>query len=102
MKRMVTIEVLMQYLYEGDILGLLQAIYVSAFQSADLFYGFLTLLLTSPIYLRTKSLLLLCIIWVLLGGFIITTIPLLADLAVFLMVFGLGTMLFKIVVALRS
>jgi len=99
---MVTIEVLLQYLFEGDFLGLLQAIYVSAFQSADLFYGFLTLLLTSPIYLRTKSLLLLCILWILIGGFLIATMPLLAGLAIFLMVFGLGTMLFKVFIALRS
>ena len=99
---MVTIEVLLQYLYEGDFLGLLQAIYVSAFQSSDLFYGVLTLLLTSPIYLRTKSLLLLCIIWILIGGFLITTMPLLSGLALFLMVMGLGTMLFKVFIALRS
>ena len=99
---MTNIATLMQFLYEGDILGLLQAIYVSNFVSSDLFYGFLTLLLTSPLYIRTKSLMLLIIIWILLGGLFIVAMPIVSGLGLFLVIMGFGALFFKLFLDLRG
>jgi len=99
---MVDIQTLLQFLWEGDFLGFLQAIYVSAFVSSDVFYGMLTLLFTAPLYIKTHSLLLLCIIWILLGSFFITAMPVVSGLAVFLMIMGLAGMLFTLFTRVRG
>lgn len=99
---MVTIQTLIQFLVEGDIFGFLQAIYVSAFQSSDVFYGVIVLLFTSPLYIRTRSLLLLCIIWVLLGTLFITAMPIISGIATFLWIMGVGGMLLSLVLRLRG
>jgi len=92
---MVSVPTLIQFLVEGDFLGFFEAIYVSAFQSSDLFYSFLILLFTTPIYIRTRSLALLCIIWILLGGFFISAVPIAGGLAVFLLAFGMAGLLLR-------
>ena len=97
-----SVESLLQFLYEGDFLGFLQAVYVSAFQSSDVFYGVLTLLLTAPLYIRTHSLLLLSIIWIMLGGFFVVAMPILSRLAMLLLIMGLAGMLFKLYTQVRS
>lgn len=93
---MVDITTLLQYLYEGDVLGFLQAVYVSAFQSADIFYAMVALLFTAPLYIRTKSLLFMSIIWTLLGGFFLVAMPIVSGVAMLLLIFGLAGMLFKL------
>lgn len=99
---MVDVGTLLQYLFTGDFLGLLQAIYVSAFLSADIFYGVLILLFTAPLYIRTKSLLLLCIMWIMLGGLVIVTLPLVSGIAFFLVVFGFAGVLLKVYLSVRG
>ena len=93
---MVDLNLLMQYLLQGDILGFFQALYVAAFQSVDLFYGVMVLLFTVPLYIRTHSLLLLCILWILLGGTVVAIMPLASGLAVFLLILGIGGTLYKL------
>jgi hypothetical protein len=92
----VSIATLLQFLVEGDWLGFLQAVYVAAFGSADIFYAVLIMMFMSPLYIRTKSLLLVCILWILIGGGIITVAPLLSNLAMFLMVFGIAGILYRV------
>lgn len=99
---MVDVWALMQYLFDGDVLGFIQACYVSAFQSADLFYGMLALIGVSALLIRTKSLLFVSIIWVLLGGLFIVAMPIVSGLAVFLMIMGLAGVLFKVFMTVRS
>jgi len=99
---MVDIQALLQYLYEGDILGFLQAVYVSAFRSADLFYAFVMLLFTTPLYIRTRSFIFLAILWILLGGFFLVATPLISGLAVLLLILGLATLFFKLFMHFRS
>ena len=92
----------MQFLYEGDFFGLIQAIYVNAFQSADLFYAVVVLLFTAPIYIRTKSLVFMSIAWILFGGLIIVAMPLVSVVAIFLVAMGLGGLLFKLYMNVRE
>lgn len=93
---MVDISALLQFLFEGDYFGFIQAVYVSAFQNVDLFYGMVTLILVAPLYIRTRSLLLVSIIWIMLGGLFITAMPIVSTLAVLLMVFGLAVVLYEV------
>lgn len=99
---MADIATLLQFLFEGDFLGLLQAIYVSAFQSSDIFYGMLTMLFTSPLYIRTRSLMLLVIIWMLLGSLFIVAMPIVSGLGFFLVIMGLAASFFKLFLTLRG
>lgn len=99
---MVDIATLIQFLIEGNYLGFLQAVYVSAFVSIDVFYGMLLMLFTSPLYIRTKSLMLLVIIWILLGGFFITLMPLVAGLGLFLIIMALASVLLKLFLTVRG
>lgn len=89
------------FFQEGDWLGFLQAAYVFSFGSADLFYGFLIMLFMSPIYIKTRSLLLMVVLWILVGGGIVAAIPMLANVGVFLMVIGVAGLLVRTVTWLR-
>jgi len=99
---MVDIATLLQYLFEGDYLGFIQACYVSAFLSADIFYGMLILLFTVPLFIRTKSLLLLSIMWIMLGGLVVTAIPLVSGMAFLLMMFGIAGVLYKLYLSVKG
>jgi hypothetical protein len=92
----------LSYIWSGDFLGLLQAIWISAFGSMDLLYAFIIMAITVPIYIRAKSLIFLCIIWILLGSIVVTTIPSMANTAVLLMGMALGGLLFKLFMHIRQ
>lgn len=92
----VDIPTLIQFLSEGDWLGFLQAVYTSAFGSADIFYAVLVMALSVPLYVRTKSLLLMCIVWVLVGSALITAMPLVSNVALFLMIMGIAGILYRL------
>jgi hypothetical protein len=92
----VSISTLLQFLYEGDWLGFIQAVYASAFGSGEIFYAVLIMAFMAPLYIRTKSLLLVCILWILIGGGLITAMPLLSNLAMFLIVLGISGVLYKL------
>lgn len=94
---MVSIETLLQYLAEGDILGFLQAIYIIAFTNADVFYGFITMMGLGAVYIRTNSLALLAILWILVGSTFMVAMPLIAGLGVFLIILGIAGLLFQLV-----
>lgn len=91
----------LNFLAEGDWLGFLQAIYVSAFMSVDLFWGFIILLIMAPIYIRTRSLILVCILWILIGGGIIVAAPMVAMLGIAFLALGITGILVKIFTTLR-
>jgi len=93
---MTDVMTLLQFLMEGDLLGFLQAIYISAFQSVDLFYGVVIMLFTSALLIRTRSLILVSIIWILIGGFFMVAMPLLAALSLLLLILGIGGMLWQL------
>ncbi len=84
------------FLYSGDVLGFFQAYYLSAFGIIDLLYGVICLLFLVPLYLRTKSLLLLCILWILLGGFFVAVMQAVSVFAVLFIAFGIAGLLYKL------
>jgi hypothetical protein len=86
-----------QWIFSGNLLGFFGAIFTSAFLIQDILVGSLLMLFFVPIYVRTKSLMLLCIIWILLGSVFITLAPSLSALAVIMLVLGIGGILWKLV-----
>lgn len=99
---MVDLTTLLQFLYEGDVFGFIQAVYVSAFQSVEVFYAFVAVLFTLPLYIRTQSLLFLSIVWILLGGLFLVAMPIVSGVAILLIIFGLGGMFFKLFMGVRG
>jgi len=93
---MSSVETLWQFLQNGDLLGFLQAIYIMAFQSVDVFYGIVTMIITGAIYIRVHSLPFLCIMWILIGSFFMTVLPLVAGLGVLLIILGLGGIAYQL------
>lgn len=92
----------LDFLWAGDYLGFIQAIYVSAFQSADLFWGVVILLFMAPLYVRTRSLLFMSILWILLGSLFLVAMPIVSGLAILLLSFGIAGMFFKLFMRTRS
>jgi len=85
-----------QYLYEGDFIGLFSALMVSVFQSNTIVIAVLYMLFFVPLYIRTKSLMLLCILWILIGGFAITAMPEVAGFAVLFSAFGVAGLVYRL------
>jgi hypothetical protein len=86
-----------QYLFSGNFLGFFQAIYLSAFGLTDILYGAISMLLLVPIYIRTKSLWLLCVLWILLGSFAITLMPAASPIAIIFLILGVAGILWRLV-----
>lgn len=89
------------YLYQGDVLGFFQALFLTAFNIIDVVYGVICLLFLLPLYIKTKSLLLICILWILIGSFFIIVMPLVSGLAVIFMVLGVAGLLYRVFVRER-
>lgn len=92
----------LQFFWEGDFLGFVQALYVAAFGSGELFWGLIVLLFTVPLYIRTKSLLFMCILHILIAGLILVAFPIISGTAMLLLIFGLAGMLYKIYMRIRG
>lgn len=86
-----------QYLYNGNLLGFFQAIFLFSFGLQSLLYGALSMLFFVPLYIKTKSLLLLSVLWILLGGFFITAMPVVSGLAIVFLILGIGGVLWRLV-----
>ncbi|MFA5366042.1 MAG: hypothetical protein WC325_12745, partial [Candidatus Bathyarchaeia archaeon] len=86
------------FFYEGNYLGFFQAFFISSFGNLETAIGLIVFLFMVPIYLRTKSLLLLCILWILIGSFLIVAFPLASGLAVLFMALAIGGLLYRLFV----
>lgn len=84
------------FFYEGNYLGFFQAFFISSFGNLETAIALIVFLFMVPIYLRTKSLLLLCIIWILLGSFLIVAFPLASGIAVLFMALAIGGLLYRL------
>ena len=84
------------FLYEGNFLGFMQAYLIGVFFNLETAIALIVMLFMVPIYLRTKSLMLLCILWIMLGGFFIAAIPLASGVAVLFMALGIGGLIFRL------
>ena len=92
----------LDFIWAGDYLGFIQAIYVNAFGSADLFWGILIFLFMVPLYIRTRSLLLMSILWILLGSLFLVAMPIVSGLALLLLSLGLAGMFFRLFMKVRG
>ena len=92
----------LDFIWAGDYLGFIQAVYIRAFQSADLFWGILIFLFMVPLYIRTRSLLLMSILWILLGSLFLIAMPIVSGLALLLLSLGLAGMFFRLFMKTRT
>jgi hypothetical protein len=86
-----------QYLYAGNLVGFYSSIFLWAFIQQDILFASLTLLFLAPIYIRTRSLLLPCIIFVLIGGFYIGLMPAVSGFAILLETLAIAGVLWGLV-----
>ena len=85
-----------QYLFAGDFIGFFGALLMMTFGTLDLAVGVISMMFFVPLYLRTKSLLLLCITWILLGSFLIALMPIVSSIAVLFMGLGIAGLLYRL------
>jgi len=92
----VDVENLWQYLYEGDFIGLATALLVSVFSSVSMMVIVLYMMFFVPIYIRTKSLMLICVLWIILGGFFIMAMPIASGIAIFFSALGIAGLFWRL------
>lgn len=92
----VDVSALWIYLYDGDFIGWFYALMLTAFTIETAGIAFVCLLFLVPLYLRTHSLLLLIIAWLLVGSFIISLIPAAAALGVFFIALGIAGVFYRL------
>ena len=92
----VDLDSLWLFLYEGDFLGFLQAYLISVFLNFETAVALIIFLFLVPIYLRTKSLLLVSILWMMLGGFFVAAVPAAAGIGVLFIALGIGGLLWRL------
>lgn len=96
-------EGLIQYLWNGDYLGFIRAIFVNSFGgNMDAFVAVVALCITLPLYIRTKSLMMLGILWILCGGILIAVSPVIGMFAVFFLIFGIGAVMYRLYMGWRE
>lgn len=86
---------LMQYLYNGDIIGFVIACYTS--RIGEGFYAIMMLMLFGIVYNKTKSATLCEILWLLIGGALIVAMPIISPVAIIFMVLGLTGLVYSMV-----
>jgi len=86
---------LWQYLINGDLIGFINAVFTS--RLGELWYALIVFAITFPLYLRTQSLIFVCILWILLGNILVVMVPIsVFKLGYVLMVIGIGGLLYKL------
>jgi hypothetical protein len=86
-----------QFLFQGNLLGWFTAMFLWSFILQDILVGALCMLFIIPIYIRTRSLFLIAILWILLGSFFIAAMPAVSGLAVIFLILGIGSILWKLI-----
>jgi hypothetical protein len=92
----VNVDTFWLFLQEGDFLGFVQALLVRTFLSFEAAIAMIIMLFMIPIYLRTKSLLLLSILWILIGGFFVAAVPMASGIAILFIALGVGGLLYRL------
>jgi len=88
------VDLLMQYLLNGDLLGFLTATFTT--RIGQNFYGILSLIVSVPLYNRTQNVMYCVVLWMLLGTLFITAMPIVSPIAVFLVVLAITVALLKL------
>ena len=91
------IQNLIQQILDGDILGFLQNAYTMVFGGyTEIFYTIILMLITIPIYIRTKSIMFIGIAWILLGSLFVAVIPAASKFMVLILIMGLASILYQL------
>jgi len=85
-----------QYLYAGDFVGFFNALFITTFNSLSIGIALVVMLFLVPLYIRSKSLMLLIVAWILLGGFLIVAMPEVSGLAIIFMALGIGGLFWRL------
>jgi hypothetical protein len=85
---------LWQYIANFDLLGFIVACYVSLIGEA--FYAFVIFISFSLVYLKTKSVVLCSILWLLLGGVFMQMTKIISPIAVILVALGITGMIYRL------
>jgi hypothetical protein len=91
---------LWQFLFAGDFVGLVVAVYTT--KMGEYFFAALMLLLGVPLYIRTQSLTFVVLLWVLCSGLLLAFVPLMVSKIVGLfIILAVGGILFMLFSRLR-
>lgn len=85
---------LLQQLLNGDVIGFVISCYTTAIGQG--FYALTLLIFFGALYNKTKSVALCSILWLLLGGTWIVTMPEVSPIAVLLVTLGLSGVLYSL------
>lgn len=88
------VELLLQYLLAGDLLGFLTGCFVT--RIGQNFYAIIALILSVPLYNRTQNVMYCAVVWLLLGGLFIVAMPLVSPVATLLIVLAISVILLKL------
>jgi len=78
------------YLFEGDFIGFFDTVLTSTFNNYSLAVAIIVLIFMAALYIRTSSFPLVCIAWLLIGGFLIVAMPIVSGLALIFCALGIG------------
>jgi hypothetical protein len=88
------VSLLWQYLLAGDFVGFIFACYTVIL--GQIFFAWIGTLIGAALYILLKNIAVLGIIWILLGAILIPTMPIVSPIAIFLLVIGIATVLYKL------
>jgi len=91
---LLSVDPLWQYLLEGDFLGFITACYTLLIGEG--FYAYLMLVTFGIVYLRTRSLTLIAIMWTIMGTFFIILAPVISHLVLILWALGITGILWSL------
>lgn len=86
--------VLWQYLLNYDLVGFIFACYTDTM--GQTFFVLCTMLFTAPLYIRLKNLTIMGVLWLLIGGIFIVTMPIISPMAILLTTLGLAAVFYKL------
>lgn len=81
------VDLLAQYLIQGNLLGFLVATFTTRLGSS--FYGLISFFVAIPLYNRTQTVFAPVILWLLLGSFFLASMPMITPMAVILIIVAL-------------
>lgn len=88
------VDLLAQYLIKGNLLGFLVATFTTRLGSS--FYGLISFLVAIPLYNRTQTVMAPVVVWLLLGGLFLASMPMITPMAVILIIVALTVMFFRL------
>jgi len=101
MKEQIVMNLIDQYLRNGDLVGFIIAVYTSLI--GQVFYGIMMVIVTVPLYVRTQSVMYCSILWVTVSGLLSALIPTAGfNISYVLLAAGIAGILFELFRAVKG